>query len=56
MQLTEIPDPVPASGWVGLRVEAAGLCHSDSSIWTGAMGYTMSPEDVVSEIRAFVPR
>ena len=45
MQLMETPDPVPAPGWVVLRVEAAGLCHSDSSILDGSMEYTMSTDD-----------
>ncbi len=45
MELQDIPEPRPGPGWVVLRVEAAGLCHSDLYILDGSLKNTMSTED-----------
>jgi propanol-preferring alcohol dehydrogenase len=45
MELLEIPRPDAEPGWAVLRVEAAGLCHSDLHILDGSMPLTMSTED-----------
>lgn len=45
MELRDIPLPHAAPGWVVLRVEAAGLCHSDLHILDGSLTHTMSTEE-----------
>ena len=35
LELTDVPDPAPAPGWVVLDVKASGLCHSDVHIVDG---------------------
>ncbi|SCC66751.1 alcohol dehydrogenase, propanol-preferring [Rhodococcus qingshengii] len=45
MELQDIPIPDAAPGWVVLRVEAAGLCHSDLHILDGSLVHTMSTEE-----------
>jgi alcohol dehydrogenase, propanol-preferring len=35
LEAREYPDPVPKGEEVLLRVEAAGVCHSDVHIWDG---------------------
>src|ERR1700716_3543477 len=45
MQLQEVPEPAPQPGWAVLRVEAAGLCHSDLYILDGSLHHTMSTKE-----------
>jgi propanol-preferring alcohol dehydrogenase len=45
MELLDIPRPVATPGWAVLRVEAAGLCHSDLHILDGSLVHTMSTEE-----------
>jgi D-arabinose 1-dehydrogenase-like Zn-dependent alcohol dehydrogenase len=35
LEAREYPDPEPSGEEVLLRVEAAGVCHSDVHIWDG---------------------
>ncbi|NIY48812.1 zinc-binding dehydrogenase [Cedecea colo] len=36
LQLQEVPIPTAQPGWVVIRVEAAGICHTDNHILAGA--------------------
>src|SRR5882672_2177885 len=43
LEAREYPDPEPKGEEVLLRVEAAGVCHSDVHIWDGALRFGRRP-------------
>ena len=42
-ELVERDVPAPAPGWVGIKVEACGVCHSDALVRSGAYPGLMLP-------------
>lgn len=54
LELAELPDPEPAQGEVVVRVEAAGICHSDAHYRSGDPQTRMLPITLGHEIAGII--
>src|SRR5258708_30358821 len=59
LELVERPVPEPGAGWVRVKVQACGICHSDSltkeGLWPGITYPRVPGHEIVGVIDALGP-